>query len=60
MLNEDSTELDAVAEDSRPDMRESKRLKEFSPAPLLPEIGRLKGGNLGGGDLGWDEGWFKR
>lgn len=31
-----------------------------SPAPLLPEIGSLGNGNMGGGDLGWDEGMFKR
>jgi hypothetical protein len=31
-----------------------------SPAPLLPEIGSLGNGNMSGGDLGWDEGMFKR
>jgi len=31
-----------------------------SPAPLLPEIGSLGNGNTSGGDLGWDEGMFKR
>ena len=46
--------------DDRPDTRESKRLKEnTSPAPLLPEIGSLRGGRFSGGDLGWDEQAFK-
>lgn len=31
-----------------------------TPAPLLPEIGGLGNGNTSGGDLGWDEGMFKR
>ena len=31
-----------------------------SPAPLLPEIDSLGNGNMAGGDLGWDEGMFKR
>lgn len=31
-----------------------------SPAPLLPEIRGLGNGNMSGGDLGWDEGMFKR
>ena len=53
-------ELDAVDENQRPDTRESKRLKESSPAPLLPEIGSLGGGRISGGDLGWDEQAFKR
>ena len=60
MMNE---ELDTVNEDrkpDRPDTRESKRLKDSSPAPLLPEIGSLKGGKISGGDLGWDERAFKR
>jgi len=31
------------------------------PPPLLPEIGSLRGGRISeGGDLGWDEGAFKR
>ena len=47
-------ELYTVGEEGRPDTRESKRLKE-NPAPLLPEIGQLKGGRISGGDLGWDE-----
>lgn len=55
LLNGD---LDTV-EEGRPDTRESKRLKE-SPAPLLPEIGALKGGRMSNGDLGWDEQAFKR
>lgn len=33
---------------------------QHSPAPLLPEIGSLGNGNMSGGDLGWDEGMFKR
>ena len=52
--------LDTVQENHRPDTRESKRLKESSPAPLLPEIGLLGGGRISGGDLGWDEQAFKR
>jgi hypothetical protein len=31
-----------------------------SQKPLLPEIGALGNGNTSGGDLGWDEGMFKR
>jgi hypothetical protein len=31
-----------------------------SPTPFLPEIGALGNGNASGGDLGWDEGMFKR
>ncbi|KAK5128344.1 hypothetical protein LTR85_003012 [Meristemomyces frigidus] len=53
MMN--TEELDAVDENQRPDTRESKRLKESSPAPLLPEIG-----TFGGGEIGWDEQLFKR
>jgi hypothetical protein len=56
LLNGD---LDTV-EEGRPDTRESKRLKEMSPAPLLPDIGALGGGRITGGDLGWDEKAFKR
>jgi hypothetical protein len=54
-----SGDLDTV-EEGRPDTRESKRLKEMSPAPLLPDIGALGGGRITGGDLGWDEKAFKR
>jgi hypothetical protein len=57
LLNGD---LDTVEEAGRPDTRESKRLKEMSPAPLLPDIGALRGGSITGGDLGWDEKAFKR
>lgn len=53
-------ELEAVQENQRPDTRESKRLRETSPAPLLPELGALGAGKVGGGDLGWDEGSFRR
>lgn len=53
-------ELEAVEENGRPDTRESKRLREASSAPLLPEIAELGGGGTKGGDLGWDEGAFKR
>jgi hypothetical protein len=31
-----------------------------SQKPLLPEIGALGNGSSSGGDLGWDEGMFKR
>ena len=57
MLNED---LDTVDENTRPDTRESKRLKESSPAPLLPDLASLGGGRFSDGDLGWDEQAFKR
>ena len=61
MLNNDYT-LDEVAEaSSRPDTRDSKRLKEtVAPAPLLPEVGTLKGGRIGNGEIGWDENLFGR
>ncbi|KAK5680590.1 hypothetical protein LTS10_007523 [Elasticomyces elasticus] len=49
--------LDSVEENQRPDTRDSKRLKE-EPAPLLPEVGTLRGGRLGGGEIGWDENLF--
>ncbi|KAF2769569.1 hypothetical protein EJ03DRAFT_327175 [Teratosphaeria nubilosa] len=51
--------LDSVDENQRPDTRESKRVKE-APAPSLPQIGALRGGQLDGGNIGWDEGLFKR
>ena len=57
LLNDD---LDTVDESHRPDTRESKRLKESTPPPLLPEIGSLRGGRISGGDLGWDEQAFRR
>ena len=53
-------ELEAVAENQRPETRESKRLREEKPAPLLPEIDSLSGGKTRGGDLGWDEKVFKK
>ena len=58
-------DLDAVVEDrpaSRTSMEQTKQKKEeHSPAPLLPEIGNLGSGTTTtGGDLGWDEGMFKR
>ncbi|KAK4553596.1 hypothetical protein LTR86_009392 [Recurvomyces mirabilis] len=61
MLNDDNI-LDAVDEStSRPDTRDSKRLKEtIEPAPLLPEVGTLKGGRIGNGEIGWDENLFGR
>ena len=61
MLNSDNA-LDEVAEpSSRPDTRDSKRLKEtIEPAPLLPEVGTLKGGTIGNGEIGWDENIFGR
>ncbi|KAK0281826.1 hypothetical protein LTR35_002989 [Friedmanniomyces endolithicus] len=54
--------LDAVDENQRPDTGDSKRLKESEsePAPLLPEVGTLRGGRLGGGEIGWDESLFGR
>lgn len=61
MVNTDNN-LQAVDENQRPDTRESKRMREsspaptakLSPAPILPEIGAF-----GGGDMGWDEQLFK-
>lgn len=53
MINGDA--LHEEDENQRPDTRESKRFKESSPAPLLPEIR-----SFGGGELGWDEQFFKR
>lgn len=58
MLNSETNQLDSVEESTRPDTRDSKRLRSagstasnVSPAPLLPELGP----KLDGGDLGWDE-----
>jgi hypothetical protein len=59
-MNGDGFGLDAVDENQRPDTRDSKRIKESNPAPLLPEIAEFAGGSLDGGDIGWDEGIFKR
>ncbi|KAH9826462.1 hypothetical protein Tdes44962_MAKER03455 [Teratosphaeria destructans] len=60
VLNEDAGfGLDSVDENQRPDTRDSKRVKE-TPAPYLPQIGALSGGHLDGGNIGWDEGMFKR
>ncbi|KAK1046359.1 hypothetical protein LTR33_015087, partial [Friedmanniomyces endolithicus] len=60
--DDDAGMLDAVDENQRPDTRDSKRLKESEsesePAPLLPEVGTLRGGRLGGGEIGWDESLF--
>ncbi|KAK0316380.1 hypothetical protein LTR01_000128 [Friedmanniomyces endolithicus] len=60
--DDDEGMLDAVDENQRPDTRDSKRLKESEsePAPLLPEVGTLRGGRLGGGEIGWDESLFGR
>lgn len=69
MLN-DTEELSAVVED-RPAARENVKSiskqdisapvqQVHTPAPLLPEIGGLGNGSKDGGDLGWDEGMFKR
>lgn len=59
-------DLDAVVED-RPETRDSARntkedtMKEdHNPAPLLPELKSLGNGTTNGGDLGWDEGMFKK
>ena len=61
MMNGDGNEAPLqTLEEQRPDTRESKRLKESSPAPLLPEVGSLRGGGLNDGDLGWDATAFKR
>lgn len=51
--------LASVDEDQRPSTRESKRQRDFSPAPLLPELESLSGGRLNNGDVGWDEHMFK-
>lgn len=68
MLN-NPADLDAVAEDrpetNRPETRDSaKQMKEEhddKPAPMLPEIKSLgNGAASNGGDLGWDEGMFKK
>lgn len=58
-MNHDGT-LDAVDEDQALDTRGTKRLRSAYSLPLLPEISELGGGNLGGGDLGWDSTMFKR
>ncbi|KAK3073229.1 hypothetical protein LTR53_005376 [Teratosphaeriaceae sp. CCFEE 6253] len=55
---DDTGPLDAVDENQRPDTRDSKRLKESEPAPMLPEVGTLRGGRLGSGQIGWDENVF--
>ena len=47
--------LASVQEGQRPSTDESRRARENSPAPLLPEIGTLSGGGLNGGGFGWDE-----
>jgi len=64
LMKEEGSDLDAVVEDrpaSRKSMEQTKQTKEdHSPAPLLPEIGNLGSGTTTGGDLGWDEGMFKR
>ena len=53
--------LDAVDEaSSRPDTRDSKRLKESKPTSLLPELSAFGGGGFDDGNLGWDERQFKR
>ncbi|KAK4547711.1 hypothetical protein LTR36_000669 [Oleoguttula mirabilis] len=55
MFNLNVDGLDAVDENQRPDTRDSKRMRESSPAPLLPDIGAF-----GGGEIGWDEQRFTR
>ena len=64
---DDYQEQGLAAVEERPDTRESKRLRESSPAPresspppVLPDIGSLGGGSFGGGDMGWDERAFSR
>ncbi|QIW95125.1 hypothetical protein AMS68_000643 [Peltaster fructicola] len=49
--------LASIGENGQPD---SKRLRDQSPAPLLPEINTLKGGNLNNGEVEWDEKLFKK
>lgn len=49
--------LGTIGEDGRP---ESKRLREHSPPPLLPEIKSLAGGDLKDGEVDWDEKVFKK
>ena len=74
LMKEEGFGMDAVVEDKpavqgksavqeRPASRDSieQTKEDHSPAPLLPEIGNLgNGGTTSGGDLGWDEGMFKR
>jgi hypothetical protein len=74
LMKEEGFGMDAVVEDKpavqgkpavqdRPASRDSmeQTREDHSPAPLLPEIGNLgSGGTTTGGDLGWDEGMFKR
>ena len=68
LMKEEEFGMDPVVEDKpavqeRPVSRNSieQTKVDHSPAPLLPEIGNLGSGNTTtGGDLGWDEGLFKR
>lgn len=56
-LRGDDNTLD---ENSAYDPRGNKRLKSAYSVPLLPDISELAGGELDGGDLGWDASTFKR
>lgn len=49
--------LGTIGEDGRP---ESKRAREQSPPPLLPEIKSLAGGDLKDGEVEWDEKLFRK
>jgi hypothetical protein len=74
LMKEEEFGMDPVVEDKpavqgkpavqeRPASRNSieQTKVDHTPAPLLPEIGNLgSGGTTTGGDLGWDEGMFKR
>lgn len=70
MLN--GEDLDSVAEDHTAARDNVRRISKqqisaptpvtevHNPAPLLPEIGGLGNGTTNGGEIGWDEGMFKR
>ncbi|EME88766.1 uncharacterized protein MYCFIDRAFT_213406 [Pseudocercospora fijiensis CIRAD86] len=49
-------DLDVLSEDGP----EHKRFKDAHSLPVLPEIGTLSGGELDGGNIGWDEHLFER
>lgn len=49
--------LASIGEDGRP---VSKKAREHSPAPLLPEVQTLAGGKLNDGAVDWDEQLFNR
>ncbi|KXT18647.1 hypothetical protein AC579_9825 [Pseudocercospora musae] len=49
-------DLDVLSEDGP----EHKRFKDAHSLPVLPEISTLSGGELDGGNIGWDEHLFER